>query len=400
MLKWLKISLIGVMLLGVLFVDPYLSWASQKDQIEKDLIRKRKDLKDIKHELSKTKEKEKKIRGQESSILESLQKLDGELYQREKELKQMEARLAQTKAKLHQIREQILRLNGEMEKTREELFSRLRAIYRMGKTPREVYLLSSESYLDYLKINKYLRAIVDSDSRLIETYREQLALKERYQNELIEDQKQLERNRFEVERKKEEVQRIRIEKQDLLKSIQTQKIVYQKLIAELEERSRELQALIQKLEREKSALAYGKTKPLAYKGKLDPPVHGKVISLFKEKGQNGIEIQAPMGAEVRAILPGKVLFADWFKGFGNLIIIDHGDGTFTISGYCSQLLKKIGDEVEKGEVIALVGNVGSIKGPSLYFEVRYQGKPQNPLDWISPGEKIVSLPEGEGEKMN
>ena len=119
------------------------------------------------------------------------------------------------------------------------------------------------------------------------------------------------------------------------------------------------------------------------KGKLSPPVHGNVISLFKEKGQNGIEIKAPLGTEVRAVLPGKVLYADWFKGFGNVMIIDHGDQTFTVSGYCSQLLKKAGDLVSQGEAIALVGSAGSLKGPCLYFEIRHKGKPQDPMEWIS-----------------
>jgi septal ring factor EnvC (AmiA/AmiB activator) len=105
-----------------------------------------------------------------------------------------------------------------------------------------------------------------------------------------------------------------------------------------------------------------------------------VISLFKEKGQNGIEIKAPLGAEVRAILPGKVLYADWFKGFGNVMIIDHGDQTFTVSGYCSQLLKKAGDVVSEGEAVALVGSAGSLKGPCLYFEIRHKGKPRDPME--------------------
>ena len=126
-----------------------------------------------------------------------------------------------------------------------------------------------------------------------------------------------------------------------------------------------------------------------------PPVHGKVISLFKEKGQNGIEIQAPSGAEVQAVLPGKVLYADWFKGFGNMVIIDHGDQTYTVSAYCSQLLKKGGETVSQGEPIALVGSAGSVKGPCLYFEIRHRGKAQDPANWISPTGKIASLQEVE-----
>jgi len=92
------------------------------------------------------------------------------------------------------------------------------------------------------------------------------------------------------------------------------------------------------------------------------------------------------------------IFADWFKGFGNIVIIDHGDHVFTVSGYCSQLLKKAGDEVAQGDAIGLVGSAGALKGPSLYFEIRHQGKAQNPMDWISQPDKLALLPEGSGSK--
>jgi septal ring factor EnvC (AmiA/AmiB activator) len=79
------------------------------------------------------------------------------------------------------------------------------------------------------------------------------------------------------------------------------------------------------------------------------------------------------------------------------VIIDHGDHTFTIYGYASELLKKEGDMISQGERIALVGSSGSLKGPCLYFEIRHQGKPQDPMQWISPLEKVAFLPEDNDE---
>jgi septal ring factor EnvC (AmiA/AmiB activator) len=367
--------------------------AARTDQIEKDITQKKKDLKDIKKEISVTREKEKGIRGKESSILGTLHQLEVELYQKEKELRQMETQLVQTRDRLRQIKQQVIMVSREMERTKEELFSRVIALYKMGRVPAEGFLLASQSYLDLLRLDKYLRVIIGYDASLVETYRYQVALKERYQEELTQDQLQGQRNISEIEKKKKEITKVREEKRALLKSIQNQKVVYQKLIVELEERGKELQALVDKLEREKSLLAYGKLKPEALKGKLILPVQGKVISLFKEKGQNGIEIKAPVGAEIRAVLSGKILYADWFKGFGNIVIIDHGDHTFTVSGYCSELLKKPGDSVSQGETIALVGSAGSLKGPCLYFEIRHHGKPQDPMEWLSPLDRVVSLPE-------
>jgi septal ring factor EnvC (AmiA/AmiB activator) len=391
--KWIGVW-IGCFLIGWTFSfgAPEL-WAARTDQIDKDITQKKKEFKDIKKEITITKEKEKEIRGKESSILGTLHLLEVELYQKERELKQMEAQLVQTQERLRQTKHQIVMLSKGMERTKEELFSRLIALYKMERIPVEGFLLVSQSYVDLLRIDKFLRIIIDYDARLIETYRYQVALKERYQEELTQDQFQCQRNISEIERKKREITKVSVEKRALLKSIQNQKVVYHKLLVELGERVKELQAFINKLEREKSLLAYGKSRYEGFKGKLSPPVQGKVISLFKEKGQNGIEIKAPMGAEIRAVLSGKVLYADWFKGFGNIVIIDHGDHTFTVSGYCSELLKKPGDDVSQGEAIALVGSAGSLKGPCLYFEIRHHGKPQDPMEWLSHLDRVVSLSE-------
>jgi len=396
MRRWKQV-LAGSVIIGVIFtVGTTALWAAGNDQIEKDLTEKKKHLKDVKKELSLTKKKEKKIQGKESSILESLHTMETELYKKEKELKQMEAQLNQTRERLHQTKNQITMLSKGMERTKEDLFSRMTALYKMGRIPPEIFLLTSQSYVDLLRTDKYLRVIIDFDARLVDTYRYQMALKERYQEELTQDQFQWQQNISDVEKKKEEIKKVRERKRALLKSIQDQRVVYQKVIGELEERAKELQTLIGKLEQEKSLFAYGKPKYESLKGRLNPPVQGKVISFFKERGQNGIEIKAPTGTEIKAVLSGKILYADWFKGFGNVVIIDHGDHTFTVSAYCSQLLKKAGDTISQGDTIALVGSAGSLKGPCLYFEIRHRGRPQDPLNWISHLDKVAFLPEGNG----
>ena len=396
MRRWKQV-LAGSVIIGWIFTLGTIAlWAAGNDQIEKDLTEKKKHLKDVKKELSLTKKKEKKIQGKESSILESLHTMETELYKKERELKQMEVQLNQTRERLHQTKNQITMLSKGMERTKEALFSRMTALYKMGRIPPEIFLLTSQPYVDLLRIDKYLRVIIDFDARLVDTYRYQMALKERYQEELTQDQFQWQQNISDVEKKKEEIKKVRERKRALLKSIQDQRVVYQKVIGELEERAKELQTLIGKLEQEKSLFAYGKPKYETLKGKLNPPVQGKVISFFKERGQNGIEIKAPIGTEIKAVLSGKILYADWFKGFGNVVIIDHGDHTFTVSAYCSQLLKKVGDTISQGDTIALVGSAGSLKGPCLYFEIRHRGRPQDPLNWISHLDKVAFLPEGNG----
>jgi septal ring factor EnvC (AmiA/AmiB activator) len=168
-------------------------------------------------------------------------------------------------------------------------------------------------------------------------------------------------------------------------------------IKELEAASAQLQALINRLEKEIRVKAKVKILPpagkglSAFRGKLPFPVEGRILSTFGKNEnpkfntftvQKGIEIEAPPGAEIRAVYDGRVLYSDWFKGYGKILIIDHGEGYYTLSGHASSLLKKVGEDVQTGEVVALVGDTGSLKGPCLYFEIRQRGKPLDPLEWL------------------
>jgi septal ring factor EnvC (AmiA/AmiB activator) len=167
-------------------------------------------------------------------------------------------------------------------------------------------------------------------------------------------------------------------------------------VRELEKSSRELQSLIDRLKKElrgkgKSYIPEDGKGFAVLKGKLLFPVPGKIISRYGNHVdpqlntvifQKGIEISTKLGKEIKAIYGGKVLYADWFKGYGNIVIIDHGDSYYSLSAHLSKILKRTGDRVEAGEVIALTGDTGSLKGPCLYFELRHHGEPLNPLHWL------------------
>jgi septal ring factor EnvC (AmiA/AmiB activator) len=358
-------------------------WAAQTEQIERDLSRKKRELRKINKELYHKRVKEKEMGKKESSIFKRFEQVSAELHREERELKKMKVETSRIKRRLDQTRNKIVLLSKRIEETREKLISRLNALYKLNRIPLETLMPTSESYSDFLKMDRYLRDIIDSDSRLIRTYQHQIELKERYKENLIQDESQWKRSISKVERKRREIKKARREHGELLQSVQKQRKIYQKDIGKLEERVKGLQDLVDKLRREKDLLAYKKSERDAFQRKLLPPVHGKVIRLFKEKGQNGIEIKAPMGTEIRAVLSGKVLYADWFKGYGNMVIIDHGGHLFTVSAYCSQLLKKVGESVFQGEPIARVGSENSTRAPKLYFEIRLRGKPQDPMKWIS-----------------
>ena len=124
------------------------------------------------------------------------------------------------------------------------------------------------------------------------------------------------------------------------------------------------------------------------------PVEGKIVNLFgpfKNPKYNitnfrsGIDIKADNGEPIRAVYSGEILYSSWFKGYGNMIIIDHGKNYYTVYAHVEEAFKAKGDVVETGEVIATVGDTGSMEGSRLYFEVRHHENPMDPLQWIRQG---------------
>jgi septal ring factor EnvC (AmiA/AmiB activator) len=133
---------------------------------------------------------------------------------------------------------------------------------------------------------------------------------------------------------------------------------------------------------------------LSYMGSLPMPVKGRILSEFGARTdgddksftfQTGIDIKVDMGEPVRSVFRGEILYADWLKGYGNLIIINHGDNYYTLYAHVGELFKKKGDVVEDQEVIATAGDTGSVRGSYLHFEVRHHGKPVDPLKWLRKG---------------
>ncbi len=125
-----------------------------------------------------------------------------------------------------------------------------------------------------------------------------------------------------------------------------------------------------------------------FKGKLRLPVRGELIGRFgspREDGGTtwkGVFIKSPAGQEVRCVANGRVVFSDWLRGFGNIIIVDHGASYMSLYGNNETLYKQAGETVHAGDIIAAVGNSGGIAESGLYFEMRYQSRPFDPLGWI------------------
>ena len=358
----------------------------------------RKELGGIKKKIAEEKERIRDINRKESSVISQLNRLDRNLSRRERELKILKRKLKIVEQKVEKVNKDLGSLGQTIDAHEGLLAQRLEALYKFSDRGIPQVVFSTPSYHDLLTVRHYLAAILDQDQRLIENYRKRHTHIGNYRKQLQEDERDLYRLQKRAEAKRGEIHRDLGEKNRLLRAAREQKRIHLAAIQELETASAQLQGLINRLEREIRIRAKAQVfRPAgkgfgSLRGKLAFPVEGRILSTFGKNQnpkfntftvQKGIEIEAPLGAEVRAIHEGRVLYSDWFKGYGKILIIDHGEGYYSLSGHLSALLKNVGDIVRSGEVVALAGDTGSLKGPCLYFEIRQRGKPLNPLIWLA-----------------
>jgi len=366
-------------------------------KLEDEVIKRKEKLSAIDQKIKKEKKKIIQVEKEELSTVNQLNVIDKKLSKNRNELHLLNRRLENLKKEVLTTNAQLNQINKDIAQRKEQFNKRLIALYkykRSGGILRVIF--SSHSYPELSQRTKLISMILSYDNQIIQQFLEQLSLIRAKRKTLQEKQKSLKKVKNKILRKKSQISEQKRKKTALLEKIRNEKQTYQIVVRELEKSSLELQSLIDRLRREiamkkKHFIPEDGKGFSALKGKLLFPVSGKVISYYGNHldpqlniviFQKGIEISTKWGEEIKAIYGGTVLYAEWFKGYGNIIIIDHGDSYFSLSAHVSKVFKRAGERVEAGEVIALAGDTGSLKGPCLYFELRYQGKPLNPLQWL------------------
>ncbi|NIR26399.1 MAG: peptidoglycan DD-metalloendopeptidase family protein [Gammaproteobacteria bacterium] len=304
-------------------------------------------------------------------------------------LKKIDEKIKKRKTRLNHLNKEITIHKYTLKKERTILADQVRSAYMAGRGNYLKLLLNQEdpdtvgrvlAYYDY-----YNRARIESINQVKDQVDLVNSLKSRIESETDELEKlkssQLTKNR------------------DLNTFRESRKLVLKQLESDIHRKDLELQklleeeqklfALINQLEKKKDKVIYRREIPPfnTLKGKLDWPASGKLMNRYGARRKvgnlkwQGIKISAEAGNDVRAVHTGKVLFANWFRNLGLLIILDHGEGYMSLYGYNQSLLKKPGDWVLAGETIAYAGNSGGQRVPGVYFEIRHNGKPLDPSLW-------------------
>lgn len=329
------------------------------------------------------------VRKQATTVETELQAIDLELAIVTRELESAIELGSQLEGQRQLIIGRISTLNEEIARHRGYLAKRLSALYRLGRMPYLRMLLSVGEQQNPLEASTALAYLVGRDARAVSSFRlsqEQLVLEEA---RLMEKEQELSRTRRVADGRRSAAAKARRQKSALLAKLRRESQSREATLRALEEKAERLERLFTLLYQRESGAASGRISE--FRGALPWPVQGEVVESFGRQQStrfqtfivsNGIRIAAEPGNEVRAVFAGTVLFAQWFKGYGNLIILDHGDRIFSLYGNTRGTTLSVGDRVEGGQTVALVSEGEEGEEGSLYFEIRENNEPVDPRRWL------------------
>ncbi len=370
---------------------------SASDALREQVERESAELERIREELDRARAETEAKAAQETKILSTLNRIDSDLALKERLLSGLERKERRLASDLEGTRRELARARADLDSRRDVLRRRLRNIYKVGEKPGLQVLLGATSAVDLVRRFDWLLLVANQDKKLVEGVQESVVAVREVEAELADKMNEVRDVRSESERERSDLVRNRDERALLLRSIQSEKQRSQRVVAELEEAEQNVQDLLAELERRGrqpqlgTELPPGGTSFAAAKGKLPWPVEGDVTRWFgvqKDKRfgtstfNGGIDIRAQRDADVIAVHAGRADYVDWLPGYGQCIILSHGDGYYTLYAHTSRVFVSSGELVNAGDVIATVGDTGSLVGDVLHFEIRKDAEPVNPAPWL------------------
>jgi septal ring factor EnvC (AmiA/AmiB activator) len=390
--------LLGAVLALPVFAPP--AGVRAQDSLE---TAKKQELDEIRRQAAEKRQAAAALKPRETRAIGDLRRTERELSSTRSRLRSLQRRKQALGAQLEVTRANLERSIATLEVQRARLRARLRGIYMTGPARELEYLLSTTSFAQLVTRWDFLNMVAQQDRILLEDVRSQKEQVEANQHQLEGHLTEVQVNAKRTTKESTKLASLRQAKAKTVQSIQSERQSYEAAAAELERTARRIQSLLAQLERRRreeadKARTEGRN-PQPYSGdfarglgQLEWPVRGDVVTHFgvethpkfgTQIRNDGIDIAAGIGTTVHAVAKGRVDFAnDDYEGMGGMIVLNHGDGYFTLYGHLDAVLVSSGQEVQPGDAIGRVGDAGSLKGPILHFEVRKGSAAQNPETWL------------------
>ena len=365
------------------------------------------ELSDLRQRMEALQEKLKGAFSQESALTREVREVEQRIVDLNRRLREVDAQLSSGERRLNELQNDYAQTSARLETERQLLARQLRAAYLLGRQEQVKLLLNQEDPARFGRTIAYYRYFNEARLTRIDQVEDMLQQLDGLQQRIAAQREAQAASRERQAAEMAELEQERQRRGTLLAQLQTEIRSQGDQLTRMQKDEKRLQQLLNDLQRAAAAAAAppppapaerpaapsvgdGKRQPFAkLKRKLPWPVAGKLAAGFgdrREVGElrwRGTFIAAPASREVHAVAHGRVAFADWLRGFGLLIILDHGNGYMSLYGHNQSLFKEVGDAVAPGDVIASVGDTGGMAQTGVYFELRHNGTPLDPVAWCA-----------------
>lgn len=325
-----------------------------------------------------------------SELEQTLANTEREISRLTRERRELQEQRQQQTRELQQLESQEQALDQSLRQQRAALKQQLRGAWMEGKAPAIKVLLNEADPEEIARTMTYYEYLSGDNLRRLETFNETLNDLKATRQQKLQAQAEVIRLEKQVGERQQSLQQQKANRQQTLAALKQDISERRDERVTLEADRERLEKLLQEVEEAIASIpSPTETQPFTNRrGQLDWPAQGRLVAAFggsMAQGhlrRNGILLNTGEEAEVRSVHYGRVVFSNWLRGFGMLTIVDHGEGYMTLYGHSSSLLTSPGDWVRAGETIALAGRTGGTQDPAVYFELRHNGKPQNPMRWL------------------
>ncbi len=338
------------------------------------------EIETLRHQVDQTRE----TRNTTQKRLSEIEKRIGALHRQLSKTQQQQKAAQQEIDRLNRQQAASKARSNQHKATLEEL---IRLRHQQGEQGQLKLLLKRQEISTLGRNSHYLRYFNAAQIEAINGLNSELKNLKTLEQDVRKQQQQLKETAQQLNKQQQQVKQQQQQRKQLLSTINAQLQSKESRLHQLLEDAKSLEQLVQNIKEQSQQRLARKTKFSTLRGKLPWPAKGKLSARFGQSRHlgkltwEGVVIRAPLGNNVRAVADGEVVFADWLRGYGLLLILDHGQGYLTLYGQNQSLNKQVGDPVKQNEVIAAIGNSGGNSEPGLYFELRKQGNPVNPQRW-------------------
>jgi len=344
---------------------------AQPDRVER--------LKEVEQKIEQAEKEAESIAAQAESILGEMDRLDRSINGRERRVRQLAAEARAAQLRKDEAERRIAALDADLPRLRSRFEARARGLYHLTRRGlASVVLRAPRDWNETVRYRHSLEAILAHDREIVAELRRNRGDADAARQRAEIERSTLSARREEGERELASLRAEREEKQTLLASLRKEKKKQAQLLEELKASAEKLHELI--AVEEASSLPSFRPPPGTESARLRFPLLGSAASIASAR--NGVEIRAAARTPILAVKTGRVVFAGWFTGYGNMIILDHGDHLYSVYGYANELRVEAGGVVASGDEIATVGATGPVAAPSLYFEIRDHGVPRDPAAYM------------------